>query len=84
MCKKKLGRVLIPHRICRLARFFGSECSPLPASLSMQEMLVRFLSWKDPLEEGMATLSSILAWEIPWIEETGGLQSMGFQRVGHD
>ena len=32
----------------------------------------------------MATLSSILAWEIPWIEETGGLQSMGFQRVGHD
>ena len=39
---------------------------------------------EDSLEEGMATLSSILAWEIPWTEEPGGLQSMGLQRVGHD
>ena len=38
----------------------------------------------DPLEEEMATLSSILAWRIPWTEEPGGLQSMGSQRVGHD
>ena len=38
----------------------------------------------DPLEEEMATHSSILAWEIPWTEEPGGLQSMGSQRVGHD
>ena len=39
---------------------------------------------EDPLEEGMATLPSILAWEIPWTEEPGGLQSMGLQRVRHD
>ena len=38
----------------------------------------------NPLEEGMATDSSILAWEIPWTEEPGGLQSMGSQKVGHD
>ena len=39
---------------------------------------------EDPLEEGMATHSSILAWEIPWTEEPGGLQSMGLQRAGHE
>ena len=44
----------------------------------------RSLGWDDPLEEGMATHSSILAWSIPWTEEPGGLQSMGLQRVGHD
>ena len=40
-------------------------------------MLVESLGWEDPLEEGMATHSSILAWRIPWIEEPAGLQSMG-------
>ena len=39
---------------------------------------------EDPLEEGMKTHSSILAWRIPWTEESGGLQSVGSQRVGHD
>ena len=39
---------------------------------------------EDPLEEGMATYSNILAWRIPWTEEPGGLQSTGSQRVGHD
>ena len=39
------------------------------------------LGWEDPLEEGMVTYSSIPAWRIPWIEEHGGLQSMGLQRV---
>ena len=39
---------------------------------------------EDPLEEGMATHSSILAWRIPWTEEPGGLHSRGLQRVGHD
>ena len=53
----------------------------LPA---MQEIQVRSLGWEDPLEKGMATHSSILAWEIPWTEEPGGLQSMGLQRVGHN
>ena len=42
------------------------------------------LGWEDPLEEGTATHSNILAWRIPWIEESGGLQSMGSQRVRHD
>ena len=41
------------------------------------------LGQEDPLEKGMATHSSILAWEIPWMEEAGGLQSMGSQRAGH-
>ena len=50
----------------------------------MQETWVRSLGWEDALEKGMATLSSILAWRIPWTEEPGGLQSMGSQRVGHD
>ena len=49
-----------------------------------QETPVGSLGWEDPLEEAMATHSSILAWEIPWTEETGGLQSMGSLRVGHD
>ena len=44
----------------------------------------RSLGWEDPLEEGMTTHSSILAWRIPWTEEPRGLQSMGSQRVGHD
>ena len=50
---------------------------------AMQETLVQFLGWEDPLEEGMATHSSILAWRISWTEEPGGLQSMGSQRVRH-
>ena len=50
----------------------------------MQETQVQSLGWEDPLEEEMATHSSILAWEIPWTEEPGGLQSMGSQRVGYD
>ena len=49
-----------------------------------EEMWVQSLGWEDPLEEGMATHSSILAWRIPWTEEPGRLQSMGLQRVGHD
>ena len=51
---------------------------------AMQEAWVRFLGWEDPLEKGIETHSSILAWRIPWMEEPGGLQSMGLQRVGHD
>ena len=52
--------------------------------LETSEMQVRSLGWEDPLEEGMATHSSILAWRIPWTEEPGGLQSTGSHRVGHD
>ena len=50
----------------------------------MQETWVRSLGQEDPLEKEMATHSSILAWEILWTEEPGGLQSMGLQRVGHN
>ena len=46
---------------------------------AMQETLVHFLGWEDPLEEEMATHSSILAWEIPWTEEPDGPQLMGLQ-----
>ena len=53
----------------------------LPAML---ETLVRALGQEDPLEKEMATHSSTLAWRIPWREESGRLQSMGLQRVGHD
>ena len=51
---------------------------------AMQETWVHSLSWEDPLEKGMATNSSILAWRILWTKEPGGLQSMGSQRVGQD
>ena len=50
----------------------------------MQETQVRSLSWEDPLEEGMVTHSSILAWRIPWTEEPGRLQSTGSQKFRHD
>ena len=52
--------------------------------LPTREMRVRSLNQEDPLEKEMATLSSILAWKIPWTEEPGGLQSVGLHRVGQD
>ena len=56
----------------------------LPAVLETQEMRVRSLGWEDPLEKGVVTHSSILAWGIPRTEEPGELQSIGSQRAGHD
>ena len=53
-------------------------------SPATQEARIHSLGWEDPLEKEMATHSSILAWEIPWTEEPGGLQSMRLQRVGYD
>ena len=50
----------------------------------MWETQIQSLGQEDPLEKGMTTRSSILAWRIPGTEEPGGLQSMGLQRVGHD
>ena len=52
--------------------------------LAMRKTRVQSLGQEDPLEEEMPTHSSILAYRIPWMEEPGGLQSMGSQRVGHD
>ena len=66
--------------MCR-ASLVAQVVKNLPA---MQETWVQSLGQEDPLEKGMATHSSILAWEIPWTEEPGGLQSMGLQRVRHD
>ena len=51
---------------------------------AVQETWIRSLGQEDPLEEGMATRSSILAWRITWTEEPGQLQSIGSQRVRHD
>ena len=52
--------------------------------LAMLETWVQWLGQEDPLEKGMATHSSILAWRIPWTEKLDGPQPMGLQRVGHD
>ena len=51
---------------------------------AMQENQVQSLGWEHPLEKGMATHSNILTQRIPWTEEPGGLQSIGWQRVRHD
>ena len=48
------------------------------------ETWVRSLGWEDPLEKGMATHSSVLAWRVPWTEEPGRVQPIGLKRVGHD
>ena len=68
-----------------LREFKASPVAQMVKNLPpMQETQVRSLGWEDPLEEGMATCSSILAWRIPWTEEPAGLQSLGSQRPGHD
>ena len=72
-----------------LCSFICMNGAPLVAQMvknlpAMWETWVRSLDQQDPLEKGMATYSSVLAWRIPWTEEPGGLQSMGSQRVGHD
>ena len=59
----------------------GQTVKNLPA---MQETQVRSLGGEDPLERGMATYSSIIAWRISWTEEAGELQFMGSQKVRHD
>ena len=65
--------------------FWASLVAQMVKNLpAMQETWVRSLGWEDPVEQGMATHSSILAWRSPWTEEPGGLQSIGSQGVGHD
>ena len=70
LIKNLLGASLVAQRLKRL-----------PA---MWESWVQSLGWEDPLEESMATHSSIFAWRIPWTEEPGGLQFVGSQRAGHN
>ena len=62
----------------------GSVAKNLPAMQKTQERWVQSLGQEDPLEEGMATHPSIFVWRILWTEESGGLQSIRSQRVGHD
>ena len=62
----------------------GSVVKNPPVMQELQEMWVRSLDREDPLEKRMATHSSILVCRIPWTEEPGGLQSIGWQRAGHD
>ena len=63
---------------------FTKVAQRLKRLTAMRETWVQSLGPKDPLEEEMATHFSILAWRIPWMEDPGGLQSTGLQRVGHD
>ena len=77
LCNKTL---LFIHPIY-MASLVAQRLKRLPAT---RETWVRSLGREDPLEKEMAIHSSILAWRIPWMEEPGGLQSTGSQRVGHD
>ena len=78
-----LGGVLPGNGAYRLVRA-SLVAQLVKNSPTMRETWVRSLGWEDPLEKGMASHSSIPAWEIPWTEEPGRLQFMGSQRVGHD
>ena len=69
-----------PHKKINSYSLVAHMLKNLP---TVWETQVQSLSWEDPLEKERATHSSILAWEIPWTEEPGELQSMGSQRVGH-
>ena len=70
-----------PHKKINSYSLVAHMLKNLP---TVWETQVQSLSWEDPLEKGIATHSSILAWRVPWTEEPGGKQSMGSHRVGHD
>ena len=73
------------YQMKHLIPSWASLVSKMVKNLSaIEETQDQSLGWEDPLEEGMATHSSILAWKIPWTEQPCGLQSLGSQRVGHD
>ena len=78
----------LTYNVVKLKTTYGA--SPMvqrvknpPAVQEMQETWVQTLGWEDPLKEGMAIHSSILAWKIPWTKEPDWIQFMGSQRVGH-
>ena len=79
--RAKFNREKLPFLLHQLMGFPSDSVKNPPA---MQETWVQSLGQEDPLEQKMAPHSGILAWKIPWIEESGGLQSTGLQRVGHD
>ena len=77
----QMSLAIRPLIVSLRASLVAQTLKNLPA---MQETWVRSLDWEDALEKGTATHSSILAWRIPWTEEPDRLQSMEWQRVGHD
>ena len=80
-----LGSLLAAAGAKSLPSIMASLAAQLVKNLpGMRETWVRSKGWEDPLEKGNATHSSILAWRTPWKEESGGLWSIGPQRVGHD
>ena len=81
MLSEAISLFLQPVSIVSRASLVAQIVKNLPV---MQKTWVRSLGQEDPLEKGMATHSSILAWRIPWTEEPGGLQFTGSQGVGHD
>ena len=84
-----MGHRLSTVDICSRIDTFNIGLTSLVAQMIknlpvMQETWVQSLGWEDPLDEGMATHSNILAWRIPWTEEPGGVQSIGLQSVRHN
>ena len=81
-CENELGSRTGEHLVSGPGpSLVAQKVKNLPA---MQQTQVQCLAWEDPLEKGIATRSSVLAWEIPSTETPGGLQSMGSQRVRHN
>ena len=78
---EKIVQAAYLARVRKVVSLVAQKVRNLP---EMWETLVRSLGWEDPLEKGMVTHSSILAWKVPQTEESGGLQSVGSQRVRHD
>ena len=81
MCVSVCTHVLVTQLCLTLQPLVAQMVKGLP---TMQETQVQSLGQEDPLQKEMAPHSSTLAWRIPWVEESGGLQSMGPLRVGHD
>ena len=82
---------MIPNPACLMCDLIdgrgfpgGSAMKNPPVTWELQEIWVQSWGREDPLEERMATHSSVLVWRIPWTEEPGRLQYIGMQRVGHD
>ena len=89
LCVLTKEDIIMPLQAIDLNSWWRSDwASPVAQMVktlpAVWETQVQSLGWEDPLEKGMATDSSILAWRIPWTEEPGGLQSTGSQRLGHD
>ena len=81
---KKRGEEIVKEELFESWRLKAGACRMVKNLPVTQKIRVRSLGQGDPLEEGMAIHSIILAWKIPWTEKTGGLQTTGSQRVRHD